>query len=370
MWPDDKAISCPVESVLRPSGLGYRRFMSVAPGWLADPTGRHQLRYWDGRQWTSHVSDGGVQGSDSPTSGHPSGSSGVSVQVGGTAVASTCSHQAASAEAHFCPSCGQKFAAAQRTCLWCGQQTSANDYCERCGAHRHALTPGLSLPRAQHWANWFADLGWTFENQPNWGLFKAHRDAMNAQLGAPGINAAEPWLFGLGVDTSMKPKPGVPEIVRLVGSGIHRRESTSKQQLQRMHFVAATRSALAVSYFETNFNSVISSKSRPPKIAVIPFAALTGASYSDEALTLSTADVGVQIVVRPIVTWLAKLDVSIGLLASIVGVATSSTQLERNAHLWMGDRWSGRQLDARAAEEIFRTVMTTFADDVLRVAPS
>lgn len=38
---------------------------SAAPaGWLADPVGRHQLRYWDGREWTEHVSDGGVSGVD------------------------------------------------------------------------------------------------------------------------------------------------------------------------------------------------------------------------------------------------------------------------------------------------------------------
>ncbi|PKQ19853.1 MAG: hypothetical protein CVT66_07970 [Actinobacteria bacterium HGW-Actinobacteria-6] len=28
--------------------------------WLADPTGRHELRYWDSREWTNHVSDAGV----------------------------------------------------------------------------------------------------------------------------------------------------------------------------------------------------------------------------------------------------------------------------------------------------------------------
>jgi hypothetical protein len=25
--------------------------------WSADPTGRHQLRYWDGSVWTANVSD-------------------------------------------------------------------------------------------------------------------------------------------------------------------------------------------------------------------------------------------------------------------------------------------------------------------------
>lgn len=29
--------------------------------WHPDPTGRHELRYWDGNQWTEHVSDQGVQ---------------------------------------------------------------------------------------------------------------------------------------------------------------------------------------------------------------------------------------------------------------------------------------------------------------------
>ena len=29
-------------------------------GWLPDPNGRHELRYWDGAQWTDNVSDSGV----------------------------------------------------------------------------------------------------------------------------------------------------------------------------------------------------------------------------------------------------------------------------------------------------------------------
>ncbi len=28
-------------------------------GWYADPSGRHHTRYWDGRGWTTRVSDGG-----------------------------------------------------------------------------------------------------------------------------------------------------------------------------------------------------------------------------------------------------------------------------------------------------------------------
>jgi uncharacterized protein YxjI len=40
--------------------------MSDTPAnWHPDPTGRHELRYWDGSAWTDHVSDQGVTGTDS-----------------------------------------------------------------------------------------------------------------------------------------------------------------------------------------------------------------------------------------------------------------------------------------------------------------
>ena len=38
--------------------------MADAGGWRADPTRRHELRYWDGNSWTEHVSDRGVQDTD------------------------------------------------------------------------------------------------------------------------------------------------------------------------------------------------------------------------------------------------------------------------------------------------------------------
>jgi hypothetical protein len=35
--------------------------------WHPDPFGRHQMRYWDGTQWTEHVSNQGKQSTDPPT---------------------------------------------------------------------------------------------------------------------------------------------------------------------------------------------------------------------------------------------------------------------------------------------------------------
>jgi uncharacterized protein YxjI len=37
--------------------------------WYPDPLGRHELRYWDGSQWTEHVSSHGRQSIDPPTQG-------------------------------------------------------------------------------------------------------------------------------------------------------------------------------------------------------------------------------------------------------------------------------------------------------------
>lgn len=35
-----------------------------APQWAPDPTGRHDLRYWDGSVWSDHVSDDGASSND------------------------------------------------------------------------------------------------------------------------------------------------------------------------------------------------------------------------------------------------------------------------------------------------------------------
>src|SRR5262245_7723123 len=40
---------------------------SPPANWHPDPFGRHELRYWDGAQWTEHVSSNGKQSVDPPT---------------------------------------------------------------------------------------------------------------------------------------------------------------------------------------------------------------------------------------------------------------------------------------------------------------
>jgi hypothetical protein len=39
---------------------------SVPAGWYSDPSGRYELRYWDGTAWTEHVSRSGQQYTDPP----------------------------------------------------------------------------------------------------------------------------------------------------------------------------------------------------------------------------------------------------------------------------------------------------------------
>lgn len=39
----------------------------TTPNWYPDPTGRHQVRYWDGTVWTDHVADDGTQSVDPVT---------------------------------------------------------------------------------------------------------------------------------------------------------------------------------------------------------------------------------------------------------------------------------------------------------------
>jgi len=50
-----------VEPVVAPAAES-----AVPAGWYADPSGRFELRYWDGAAWTEHVSRAGQQFTDPP----------------------------------------------------------------------------------------------------------------------------------------------------------------------------------------------------------------------------------------------------------------------------------------------------------------
>ena len=58
-----------VASTVASQGTDRTTSTGVAPGWLADPFARHEQRYWSGTQWTEHVADGGVPGTDPPWQG-------------------------------------------------------------------------------------------------------------------------------------------------------------------------------------------------------------------------------------------------------------------------------------------------------------
>ena len=45
-------------------GGGAAGVGAAAGRWAADPSGRHELRYWDGAAWTEHVQDAGTQATD------------------------------------------------------------------------------------------------------------------------------------------------------------------------------------------------------------------------------------------------------------------------------------------------------------------
>ena len=71
----------PYAPVAETAGYGYEQpvpvaqpepVASAAPAqWFADPSGRHQHRYWDGSAWTEHVSDNGVVSVDAPLPAQP-----------------------------------------------------------------------------------------------------------------------------------------------------------------------------------------------------------------------------------------------------------------------------------------------------------
>jgi hypothetical protein len=49
-----------------PSTAGGVGRTGVPAGWLVDPSGRYDERYWSGSEWTEHVTKAGVPGIDPP----------------------------------------------------------------------------------------------------------------------------------------------------------------------------------------------------------------------------------------------------------------------------------------------------------------
>jgi hypothetical protein len=47
-----------------PSRPRRSRDFTEDAAWRADPTGRHELRFWDGSEWTAYISGAGTTGSD------------------------------------------------------------------------------------------------------------------------------------------------------------------------------------------------------------------------------------------------------------------------------------------------------------------
>jgi hypothetical protein len=45
------------------SGFGQS---GIPAGWLVDPSGRYDQRYWSGSEWTEHVTKAGEPGTDPP----------------------------------------------------------------------------------------------------------------------------------------------------------------------------------------------------------------------------------------------------------------------------------------------------------------
>jgi uncharacterized RDD family membrane protein YckC len=57
----------PLESLMDEERSATPAYEKAQPGWYADPSSRHDARYWDGETWTEHVLDGGVATVDAIT---------------------------------------------------------------------------------------------------------------------------------------------------------------------------------------------------------------------------------------------------------------------------------------------------------------
>lgn len=62
--PGPNTVAVNVAPSVAVSPLAAPQTDTPAAKWATDPTGRHELRYWDGERWTEHVSDESVTSRD------------------------------------------------------------------------------------------------------------------------------------------------------------------------------------------------------------------------------------------------------------------------------------------------------------------
>jgi outer membrane biosynthesis protein TonB len=64
--PDPTPAATPEPAAAAETAAAAAAAPAVPAGWYADPSGRFELRYWDGSAWTEHVARGGQQFTDPP----------------------------------------------------------------------------------------------------------------------------------------------------------------------------------------------------------------------------------------------------------------------------------------------------------------
>ena len=65
-WAQSSEPAAAVAQTAQPAAQAAATESAAPAGWYADPAGRYELRYWDGGQWTEHVSRAGQQYTDPP----------------------------------------------------------------------------------------------------------------------------------------------------------------------------------------------------------------------------------------------------------------------------------------------------------------
>ncbi len=293
------------------------------------------------------------------------GQSGPQLDTGGTRMA-TCSHVGAALGAKFCSECGTTLATndltERRLCLWCAAPSPATSrFCDRCGTGVEALHPGLPLPWARFWAECFTEMGWGGTdkgfNSPI-GLGKKFgpklRGALEEQLGPQGADPPDPWIMAIGRSASAK--PGMLKSSALRGGDVR----------QTGMVVVATRTAIATYYYKTKRLTYVD---EPMSVAVLPFVHASGASWSGSTLWLATPEHQIELEIRPLVSRFAKFNAVLGAVAAVGGVATSDSQLERNAYGDMQSKFLEQRQGLRAVEIGFDLFMQKFCEQILAVSP-